>query len=332
MPFDGSKFLIAVSGGADSCALAYALAGLVSAKKLANQFIVAHYNHGLRGIEGDRDTEFVGKFSAELGFPFITDTAGPGEIDPVSNVEQAARNARYRFLFGAASDFDCGGVITAHTINDQAETFLMNLLRGSGITGLSGMDVISSIEPGDQSRGKEMNYDSKSSFLIRPLLSWAKREDTLAYAAENSIRWRPDPMNEDIAFTRVKVRKNLIPAMKGFNPKIIETLARTSELLRDDADVLRECDKNDIAKMCGSDMELTVASMRKLNGPRRNRLLRAWLERCRGTLIRLENVHIEAIADLLESVKSGRLVELPGGERVIKRNGKLIFLSSKVDK
>ena len=138
-PIYGEAIIVAVSGGADSVALLCAFADLKKRKKLSSRLIAAHLNHGLRADESDADELFVQKLAETLGVEFATEK---GAIRKTGNLEQNARVARYDFLRMVAAENNASIVVTGHTLNDQAETFLINLIRGSGIDGLSSMPVI----------------------------------------------------------------------------------------------------------------------------------------------------------------------------------------------
>ena len=128
LPFADKTVIIAISGGADSVSLALALHDLKVRNKLDLRFILAHFNHHLRGEESKRDEEFVKNLAEKFGFELII---GKGEISKNENLEQSARKARYDFLTETAENLKVFAVLTAHTLNDQAETFLINLIRGS---------------------------------------------------------------------------------------------------------------------------------------------------------------------------------------------------------
>src|SRR5215204_3454743 len=130
LPFDGETFIVAVSGGADSVGLAIALDDLKKRKKLDLRFVIAHFNHDLRGEESEKDAEFVKKLFQKFNFELAY---RKGKISKAGNLEQNARIARYEFLTETAENLHAYGILTAHTINDQAETFLINLIRGSCI-------------------------------------------------------------------------------------------------------------------------------------------------------------------------------------------------------
>jgi tRNA(Ile)-lysidine synthase len=202
-------------------------------------------------------------------------------------------------------------------MNDQAETFLLNLIRGSGPEGLSGMSAVRTLEragPGGRP------FRTK---LIRPLLNWAKRRDTEDLCALLGVEYRYDTMNEDLAFTRVRIRKLLLPMLKDFNPNIVETLARTAALMRPPAA------GGDAA---AGDGTLAVKGLIEMPETERETAVRSWLKGVRGGLRSIDRRNLEAIVRLAVSTKSGRMVELPGGGRVTKQGGRLAFENIKVDK
>jgi len=315
LPFADKTILIAVSGGADSVSLALALSDLHKAKKLKLNFIVVHFNHNLRGAESEKDAQFVKDLAEKLKFEFISEIQNPEfKIqNQRDNLEQSARKARYKFLAQAAQKYNAHAVLTAHTLNDQAETFLLNLLRGSGSCGLGAMKTVRKI-------------DEKSEvLLVRPMLNWAKREATESFCKERGIKFRRDAMNEDLAFSRVRIRKKLIPLLQQFNPKIIETLSRTADLLRAEAEQLSVANYQ-------LPEDLNLKDLKPLSKSMLYRVLRNWLKKERGSLRRLELIHLEAIERLIYSRKSGKKVELPNGETILKKQGKLFFEKSKVEK
>lgn len=308
LPFDGETIVIGVSGGADSMSLLLAINDLVTRKKLSHRVIVAHFNHELRGKESDGDERFVQQRAERLEFEFVVGTAS---IARKGNLEQAARNARYKFLTKVAKENDAFAVLVAHTQNDQAETLLFNLIRGSGPDGLSGMRRIRELEDGI--------------LLIRPLLSWAKRSDTEDFCRESETKFRTDRMNKDEKFSRVRIRRTILPQLAEINPRIVETLARTADLMH------RSSDK--LASNTGDDNgNLAIKVLKAQESGEMYAALRSWLREKRGNLRSLQLKHIEAIERLVLSQKSGKAVELPGGGRVVKQRGSLRFTNIKVEK
>jgi tRNA(Ile)-lysidine synthase len=306
LPFANETFVVAVSGGADSVSLALVLNELKHLKKLDLRFIAAHFNHNLRGEESNQDEIFVKNLAEKLDFEFVS---AKGNISKKGNLEQNARLARYEFLAQTVEKYNAYGVLTAHTMNDQAETFLLNLIRGSGSEGLSAMSI--------NSRFKIK--DSKFQ-IIRPLLSWAKREDTEGFCDLQNVEFRQDAMNFDEKFARVRVRKSLIPMMKTFNPKIIETLANTASLINAESKTLKIDDILIINNLVNVDKHALYT------------ILRSWLKHHRGDLRQIGLKHIEAIENLIHSRKSGRVAELPNGGQITKSNGKLTFEKTRVEK
>ena len=306
LPLADAAIVVAVSGGADSLSLLSAVHDLVLRKKLDVQLIVAHFNHKLRGRESDADEMFVREFADGLRLTFVS---GRSKGIRKGNVEQNARIERYKFLESVALESSASLVLTAHTMNDQAETVLLNLIRGSGVDGLSGMRAF-----------RDLTGEVK---LARPLLSWATRTDTEGYCNERGIEFRQDRMNEDQSFTRVRIRKTVIPLLSDLNPKIVDTLVQTAELMRHASASASSGVLEDAPEL---------KHLRTLSKSDRYRELRAWLARVRGGLRGIQLKHIEAIENLVLTQKSGKTVEIPGHGRVVKHGGRLVFSNIKVEK
>jgi tRNA(Ile)-lysidine synthase len=310
-----------------------ALSELVRSKKLGVRLVAAHFNHNLRPTDAAKDEEFVKTLTAANEIELAV---GHGDIPKEGNLEQNARTARYAFLRRTAENLRAHSILTAHTQNDQAETFLINLIRGSGLGGLSGMKAARPIadqprDGWDEKIAAEFEaflpFDRPRLLLVRPLLNWAKRKDTENYCRENQIAFRYDSMNDDLAFSRVRVRKILIPMLEEFNPKIVETICQTARLIQ-------------LENRAGGAADggphppdsLDLKTLKKLETGPLYQTLRIWLEQKRGDLRQLDLKHIEAIERLVMSRKSGKVVELPGGEAVFKQDGSLIFGKLKVEK
>ncbi len=319
LPFEGDTFVIAVSGGADSCALWLAIDDLIKRKKLRNRFVAAHFNHNLRGNESEEDEKFVKEIAVKLGFELVSKTSEA--ISEKNNLEQNARFARYKFFEETAKNLKAKAILTAHTLNDQAETFLQNLIRGSGIEGLGAMREV-----------RPLNKNKETGILVvRPLLNWAKRKDTENVCHQNEIEFRLDSMNKDLTFSRVRIRKILIPMLEDFNPKIVGKLSKTAKLLREDFDELETAsvEKMRLFHSNTEKTELNLDDLKNVFPSMRRRILRLWLKENRGDLRRLSSKNIQAIENLAFSRKSGKIVEIANGEQITKNNGKLIFKRSK---
>lgn len=334
-PAGGVRVVVAVSGGADSTALLLALDELSKAGLLKLGLTVAHLDHGLRGERSEEDARWVEELAGRLGHRALVGRASVGEraARGRDNLEQAARRARYEFLSEAARAEGACAVVAAHTLDDQAETVLLNLLRGSGAEGLGGI------------RAERTLTEESEVLLLRPLLVWARRAETEGYCRARGVGFRADEMNEDERFARVRVRRKLLPLLETFNPRAAEALARTAELLREDAAALevaaarlleeatrgdagefdeRAADKND-ENQIGGVRPLRVEVLASASAALRRRALRQWIARGRGGLRRVELAHVVAVEHLLEGVRGGRVAELPGGARVERRRGRLFF-------
>src|SRR5258708_6584045 len=326
LPVTNAKLLVAVSGGADSVALLLSLDELIKSGKLQLELMVAHLNHRLRGKISEADARLVGSLAKRLGHRALIgrEDVKRRAARASDNLEQAARRARYEFLEKTAKKNRATLILTAHTMDDQAETVLMNLLRGSGGSGLGG------VEP-----ARPISAESEI-LLARPLLSWAQREDTEDYCRGRAIEFRTDEMNLDEKFARVRVRRQLLPLMRTFNPKLVAGLARTAELLRKDnkaldrgaLTLLEQSLEPNLKSAPGGEnstflrLELLTAAPAGF----RRRALRLWIGRCRGDLKRLERVHIAALEGLLLGTRGGRGIELPGGARVSRKRVMLHYI------
>lgn len=322
--------IVAVSGGADSSALLFALHELMRAKRLDLELIVAHLDHGLRGKTSREDAQWVGELAKKLGYRFVlgrvnVKTHARSEGD---NLEQTARRARYKFLARVAAAESAQIIVTAHTMDDQAETVMLNLLRGSGAEGIAGIEPVRRLD------------ERREVLLVRPLLRWARRADTEAYCAHHNLSPRIDEMNLDEAYSRVRVRRQLLPLMETFNSRVVEALSRSAYLLRSDSVALSAAADHLLQQATESAGAQEAASKQSKNKvPRlcvevltdaapalRLRALRNWLALGRGDLRRLELVHLLAVEKLLTPGRGGRIVELPGGARIVRERKLLRFL------
>ena len=324
LPVSGASVVVAVSGGADSSALLLALDELIKNEKLRLTLTVAHLDHGLRN-ESRKDAQWVSQLAKELGYDAVVGRAnlkvstGLKMKTSRENLEQAARKARYAFLQKTANKKDSTFVLTAHTLDDQAETILMRLLRGSAAEGLSGTPPVRELERGSKVK------------LARPLLTWARRSETEEYCRVRQIDFRVDEMNHDETFSRVRVRKQLLPLMKSFNNRVVEALSRTATLLSEDAAALSD-EAGRLLELAvqnpGKNSEtkspsLSVSVLLQSPAAVRRRALREWILRSRGDLKRVEMVHLIAVEKLLKGERGGRVAELPGGMMVTRRRGML---------
>ena len=324
LPQSDVNVIVAVSGGADSTALLLAIDELGKTDKLNVTPIVGHLNHGLRPESKD-DAQWVAKLAKDLGYESTVSTRNVklSATKRKANLEQAARDARYDFLGKAAVKKGSKYVLTAHTLDDQAETVVMRLLRGSAAEGLSGTSSVRALVTGSDIQ------------LVRPLLSWARRTDTENYCRFKGVEFLSDSMNDDETFSRVRVRKQLMPLMQSFNNRIVETLSRTANLLSEDAAALSSQANQLVETASDSNNSetgtpsLDVKTLANAPPAVRRRALREWILRARGNLRRLETVHLVGVEKLLEGERGGRLAELPGGMQVRRKGGRLELVTKK---
>ena len=314
LPISNANLVLAVSGGADSTALVLAVHELIAAGKLSITPIVAHLDHGLRKTSR-RDARWVSELARSLDLKPVIGRSKVAEQarENADNLEQAARLARYGFLERTAKRYKADFVLTAHTMDDQAETVLLRLMRGSSGVGLGGMQSSRSLSKGSQIQ------------LVRPLL-WARRIQTEDYCRRRKVDYLQDEMNHDERFARVKVRKQLLPLMHTFNNKIVEAISRTATLLTEDGAVLFS--NADSLLKAASDTEtesLNVNVLAEAPAALRRRALRQWISNGRGSSRRIEMVHLLAVEKLLRGEKGGRVVQLPNGSSVSRRGGRLVF-------
>lgn len=218
---DGENIVVGVSGGADSMALLYLLIELK--KEMDFNIHMAHVNHGVRGKDALRDQKFVKEQAAKLDLPYYSrdvDMVKYGKERGITS-EEAGRELRYGFFREITKELGGGKIAVAHNKNDQAETLLMRFMRGTGIDGLKGMEFI-------------------SADIIRPILG-VSREEIEKYISDKHIETVSDMTNFETIYNRNKVRLELIPYIEeNFNPNIIDTMWRTSEISALDSDFLNE--------------------------------------------------------------------------------------------
>ena len=224
----GRKLLVAVSGGPDSMALLHALWRLSDEHRLT--LYGAHLNHLLRGEESDADAKFVADTFHRLGIDYTLDSADVAEYRRRHrlSLEDAARRVRYAFLAGAAAKHDADAIALGHTADDQAETILMHIIRGSGLDGLRGMQALDR----RQVIGKPVT-------LFRPLLG-SSRADTQAYCDALELQPRIDVSNSSPDFLRNRIRLELVPLLEQLNPSIQSALIRLAKNATQDSEFIRE--------------------------------------------------------------------------------------------
>jgi tRNA(Ile)-lysidine synthase len=305
----GDLVLVAVSGGPDSTALLTLLGD--AAGELGIGLHVAHLNHGWRGREADRDAAWVRRLALRRGLPVTIGRVEPGAWKRGAgrsfSLEARARTLRQRFLRDTARGVGATRIALGHTRDDQAESFLMRLLRGSGRPGLAG------------------TYPIFDGLFVRPLLD-LRRGELLAWLRRRRIRSCVDSTNRDLRRTRNRIRHRLIPRLeKEFNPEVVEALARAADLLRDEEAYLGERAAEAFARVAldgAGGSTLAVEALLGLPVALRRRVVRLAIASVRGHLRGIDREHVEGVLRLLERSGTAR-TGLPDGLQARIRAGRL---------
>jgi tRNA(Ile)-lysidine synthase len=292
----GDKVLVAVSGGADSLALAYALA--IEAKQLAITVIGVTVDHQLQSQSANQAEKVVTQLK-DFDLDCVVKKV---VVDIKDGLEASARKARYQALVEVATDENVVAVFLGHTKDDQAETVLLGLARGSGTRSLSGMAHHSGI-------------------YVRPLLE-ISRSQTEDFCNEVGLKFWTDPHNSDSMFARVRVRTEALPVLeKSIGPGITEALARSAHLLRDDADALDHWAKREEIHLDLADLE--CAHLESLPRAIRTRILRSAIYAAGAPAGSVSADHVSAVEALISAWNGQGALNLPGGVKVERISGRL---------
>lgn len=288
-PESGGIILCAVSGGRDSMCLLHYLYEL--SKTMEFSVAAAHFNHEMRDT-ADSDQVFVAEFCRERNIPFYV---GRGNVYAIAaqsgiGVEETGRRLRYEFLEELAQRINADKIATAHHAGDQAETVLLNLLRGTGPEGLAGIPPV---------RGK----------LIRPLLQ-TNREEMEAYLEKHGIRFVEDQTNEDISYARNRLRLEIWPQLQKINPAVRENIVRASTIIRQENNYLDELARQYLDK---SGNKVLCRTLREAPGALRPRILRLLIVQSGLGRKDISAAHLAAMEEL--AYRKGEL-NLPGGAMV----------------
>ena len=293
----GDRVGIAVSGGPDSILLLEFMRGL--AKEQGLTLAVVHFNHHLRGPESDADERFVEQCASEAGLGFFGSEANVLSIarERRRNLEETARQLRYAFFHSLVSLGRLDRVATGHTANDQAETVLLRLVRGSGTRGLGGI------------------YPTLEGGIVRPFLGLTRQEVQEEIARRN-IRYRIDASNLETRFVRNKVRLKLLPWLASeLNPAIVKSLKGLAERARQDESYL-EGQAREQSRLWQTpskgEHRIPVGALAELHPALARRVLRQIIMEVRGSLTGVTHSHIEELRGLATRAQSGKRLFLPG--------------------
>jgi tRNA(Ile)-lysidine synthase len=286
--------LVAVSGGCDSVFLLRCLHMLKGEFHI--RLVVAHLNHMLREDEAERDAHWVENLCAELSLDCVT---GSRDVRTFSkkndlSLEEAARICRYDFLEETRNKVHADRIALGHTADDQAETLLLRLLRGSGRTGLASMLP-------------------KRGYLVRPLLA-LRRQEIRDYLDGNDFQYLDDSSNADTIYTRNLIRHKIVPLIEStINPSLVPLLARTATVLSEEDAFLEAIAQEDlerIARKDGPGLRLDLEALMGIETARRRRVLRKAICAVKGNLRNIGAVHIDKVLELLEAGSSGSRISI----------------------
>ena len=306
------KIVIGVSGGPDSICLLHVLYGLK--EKLGIEIVVAHVNHMLRDV-ADLETEYVQNFCKKLGIQCYVKKADILEISKTQKkgTEEVGRQVRYDFFDEVAKKTNSNKIATAHNSNDRAETVILNILRGSGLSGLKGIEPI---------------RDNK---YIRPLIN-TDRQDIENYCNDNKLEPKYDKTNNENIYTRNKVRNTVIPYIKKeFNPNIIKTINRLSSLATEENEYLQAITKQEFENLLIEKTENIILDLHKFNSLNlviKRRLILYTINEVLHTTNGIEKVNIDDIIKLCKN-NIGNKYLLPIKEiNIYVKKGKIYFIKT----
>ena len=303
----GELVVVAVSGGPDSVCLLDILCKLK--EELGIGIVVAHFDHGLRPDEDEHETRFVESMAISFGLPFETKRAGLGMRTEKGSLEERARNARYQFLWQVRRKVSAKKIAIGHNLNDQAETVLMRLLRGSGPSGLAG------IPP------------NRDDAIVRPLIE-VTRSEIESYLAQRPLNYVTDSSNLRTSYLRNRIRLELLPELRKYQPRIVELLGQTAEIMRSDEKWLESNARTWIEEQSEKEdnrIYIPLPAFTRLPDALRNRVIRVALWRTGGNLRRVNFRHIAAVNDIAMGERPQAQVDLPNDLIVKRVYDRLVF-------
>jgi tRNA(Ile)-lysidine synthase len=292
----GDGVVVAVSGGPDSVCLLDMLHEL--GDELGIQLLVAHFDHGLRPGEDEDETRFVESLAMSFNLPFETKKAAQSLRQGTASLEERARNARYRFFDEVKKKYEARKIAVGHNLNDQAETVLMRLMRGSGPSGLSGIRPF---------------RDDK---IVRPLIELTRGEIE-SYLKQKRLAFVTDSSNLERRHLRNRIRMELLPQLKRYQPRIVEVLGQVAEIMRRDDEYLEERAAEWVEERVEirdtGEVYIPLPSFVELPEALRNRVIRQALKITGGNLRKVSTRHLDAVNLLATGKRPQTLVKLPNG-------------------
>ncbi len=311
----GDKIVVGLSGGPDSVCLLHILNRMKEEWNL--EIYAAHLNHQIRGIEAQKDAFYISRLCEELGITFFIKSINVPEYCEKNGVsiEEGARQLRYEMFYEIKNNTRANKIAIGHNLNDQAETILMRMMRGTGLQGLKGIEYI------------------RDGVIIRPILD-VERYDIEEYCKQNKLNPRIDQTNLESIYTRNKIRLELIPYMKdNFNSNVIESIVRMGNSLRSDNDYLETeaVNKfNEVSNLKSDSVELKLNEYINLHNSIKVRVLRNSIKHILGDTNFIDQRHIDDIIELEDESKIDKMINLPRGVFVYRKKDSLIITTKEI--
>lgn len=304
----GDTIVVAVSGGPDSVCLLKILSQLQ--KWLDIGLVVAHLNHRLRPQEDEKESEFVANLAGSLNLDLVSDKASNMARASCASLEERARKIRYQFFEKVLHEYHAHKVAIGHNMNDQAETVLMHLLRGTGPTGLSGIPPI------------------REGLFIRPLIN-ITRDEIHTYLVEKGTPFMIDSSNLEKRYLRNRIRLELIPFLLNYQPRLIQHLGELASLCRKENQLMEQQASMSLQMVTVNStqrsLDISLTSFRNLSTPLQYRVIRQAIKQVKGELRRIDVGHIKTIVALANNPKPQTRLNLPESLMVKKTYERLRF-------
>ena len=311
----GDKIVIGISGGPDSVCLLHILSRLKD--KLDIELYAAHLNHQIRGIEAQKDALYVSDICDKMGITYFLKSIDVPKYCEDNNlsIEEGARKLRYEMFDEIKQKTKSNKIAVGHNLNDQAETILMRIMRGTGLQGLRGIEY------------------ARENGVIRPLLD-IERKDIEEYCEVHNLNPRIDESNLENIYTRNKIRLELIPYMKdNFNTNLIESIVRMSNNLRSDSDYIESEAKSEFKNICkvtSDTVDIKINDFSKLHNAIKVRILREGIKSILGDTNFIEQKHIEDIIGFESESKINKMLTLPRGVFVYRKQDCITLTTTEI--
>lgn len=311
----GDKIVVGLSGGPDSVCLLHILNRMKDEWDL--KIYAAHLNHQIRGIEAQKDALYISNLCEEMGVTFFIKSINVPEYCEKNSVsiEEGARKLRYEMFYEIKNNVIANKIAIGHNLNDQAETILMRMMRGTGLQGLKGIEYI------------------RDGVIIRPILD-IDRNDIEEYCKQHNLNPRIDQTNLESIYTRNKIRLELIPYMKdNFNSNIIESIVRMGNSLRSDNDYIEKESLfkfEEVSNITGDNVEIELNKYKELHSAIKVRVLRNAIKYILGDTNFIDQKHIDDIIELESESKIDKVINLPRGIFAYRKKNSIILTTKEI--